>query len=101
MNTTVTYRSTETGVRIRIDDETAAIDVSSNPDHPVMKKAVELAITYKITETRDGITGGVTNLTYLLDDPDAPIVYVHPDYLDQSQKWPEWVRNLVDEHRPA
>ncbi|MEW1630824.1 hypothetical protein AB0387_26120 [Streptomyces sp. NPDC089173] len=105
MATTVTYRTTETGVRIRIDDEDATIDIGHHPEYPVMVKVVELGITYKTTETRDGdslvVAGGVTNLTYLLDDPDNSIAYVHPDYLDQSLRWPEWVRSLVGEHRPT
>ncbi|MFE7485480.1 hypothetical protein [Streptomyces sp. NPDC057552] len=105
MAATVTYRTTETGIRIRIDDDNATIDTGGNPNRPLMVKVVEVGITYKTTETRDGdnlaVTSGVTNLTYLLDDPDNPIAYVHPDYLDQAQKWPEWVRNLIEEHRPT
>lgn len=105
MSATVFYRSTETGVRIRIDDENATLDMGHSRSFPNMIRVTELAITYKATEKHDGEavqqTCEVSRIVYVLDDEDTSTAFVHPDYLDQPQEWPEWARKLVDEHRPA
>lgn len=105
MTATVFYQYTETGVRLRIDDETATIDLGDHPDHPNRIRVTELAVTYKATEIRDGAAVEtaceVTNITYLLASTETPVAYVHPDYCDQPQEWPGWVRDLVAANRPA
>ncbi|MFD7855247.1 hypothetical protein ACFV6B_13305 [Streptomyces microflavus] len=105
MAATVFYRSTTTGVRIRIDDKNATIDLGENPHYPNIKRATELAITYETTEKRDREavqkTSEVSRIVYVLDDEDTPSAFVHPDYLNQPQDWPEWVREQVEKHRPA
>ena len=105
MTATLFYRSTETGVRIRLEDDNATIDLGANPNYPVMFRATELALTYKTTEAHDGDavrkTCEVSRIVYVLDDEDTPTAFVHPDYLNQPQEWPEWVREQVEKHRPS
>ncbi|MFG2676961.1 hypothetical protein [Streptomyces sp. NPDC048445] len=100
-----TYQFTETGVRLRIDDETATLDVSGDPEHPNPIRVAELNISYRTTTTRTGesveMATEITNITYLLDHADYQVAYVHPDHLQQSQEWPDWVAELVDQHRPT
>lgn len=102
---TVTYQVAETGVRLRIDDKTATLNVSGDPAHPNPVRVTELAIGYKTTETRTGDTAEVaaeiTNITYLLDRADYPVAYVHPDHLANPQEWPAWVATLVEQYRPS
>jgi len=104
VTSTVTYQFTETGVRLRIDDETATLDVSGDPARPNPIRVTELAISYKATETRTGDTvktaTEITNITYLLNHADYQVAYVHPDHLEQPQEWPAWVAELVDQYRP-
>jgi hypothetical protein len=98
-------RTSETGVRLRIDSDNATIDMGHHPEYPIMVKVAELAINYK---TRENPTDGdiktvseVTGITYMLTGGEDPMAFVHPDYLDQPDEWPAWVRKLVEEHRPA
>ncbi|MFF7631502.1 hypothetical protein [Streptomyces cyaneofuscatus] len=105
MNATAFYRSTTTGVRIRIDDENATIDLGDNPHYPDTHRVTELAITYETTEKHDGEavqkTSAVSRIVYVLDDEDTPMASVHDDYLNKPQEWPQWVREQVEWHQPA
>ncbi|THA29146.1 hypothetical protein E6R18_24865 [Streptomyces sp. A1277] len=93
---TVIHQFADSGIRLRIDDETATLDISGDPNHPNPIKVKELAISYKTTSCGSEIT----NLVYVLDDADRPVAYVHPDHLNRPEEWPTWARELVDQHRP-
>ncbi|MFD4795925.1 hypothetical protein OG473_39550 (plasmid) [Streptomyces anulatus] len=96
---------TETGVRLRIDDASATLNVSGDPNNPKPIRVTELAISYKAAETHTGGTTEtvveVTNITYRLDHDDHKVAYVHPTHLDQPHEWPAWVAELVDHYRPS
>ncbi|NEC17894.1 hypothetical protein [Streptomyces parvus] len=100
-----TQQYTETGVRLRIDDVSATLNVSGNPNNPKPISVTELAIGYKATQVHSGrttkTTVEVTNITYLLDDPDCKMAYVHASRLDQPQEWPTWVAELVEHYSPS
>ncbi|MGW7398099.1 hypothetical protein ACWGH7_16560 [Streptomyces cyaneofuscatus] len=100
-----TQQFTETGVRLRIDDTTATLNVSGDPNNPKLIRVTELAIGYKSTPVHTGrtteTTVEVTNITYRLDDPDCKMAYVHASRLGQPQEWPAWVAELVDHYRPG
>jgi hypothetical protein len=100
----VIYEFTETGVRLRIHDETATLNVSGDLAHPNPVKVTELAISYKTALTATGntatVSSEITNITYVLDHPDYQVAYVHPDHLEQPQEWPTWVAELIDQYRP-
>ncbi|PVC80570.1 hypothetical protein DBP19_36140 [Streptomyces sp. CS090A] len=104
MAATAFYRSTTTGVRIRIDDENATLNLSGDPARPNLVRVTELAISYKTTENLNGTatnsTSEVTDVVYVLDHEDTRVAYMNPDQLSQPDQWPAWVREQADQHSP-
>lgn len=104
---TPTTRVDDTVVRLNIGGEDATIDLDENPAYHAPAQVAELTISYTTTTTHtDGgdtvtITSAVTGITYRVADKDYATVSVHPDFLDQPDEWPAWVRDLVAEYKPA
>ena len=98
---TVVHQVDTHSVRLRID-ERATIDLGNHPDYPRDVPVIELAVIYTTTKSADGpAQTEVTSITYVLDDEEDKVAFVHPDFLNQPDEWPAWVRDLVDKHRPT
>lgn len=90
-------------VRLRINDSAATIDFGHHPDYPNLARVTEIAFIYE-TRTGEGdqdSTTTLTNIAYVVDHEESQTAFVHPDFLDQPDEWPAWVRELVDHHRPT
>lgn len=100
---TVAHQTDTHSVRLRIHGE-ATIDLGHHPDYPRNVRVTEVAVIYTTTQDEDSLSAPrteVTSITYVLDDEETKTAFVHPDYLDQPNEWPEWVRELIDERRPT
>lgn len=89
MNTaTVIARNVTTKVALTITGHT--IDAGETDEVPV----TALRLTYH--------NGQVIGIDYdTIEDGVASGATVHPDFLNRPDAWPDWVRDLVDEHRPT
>jgi hypothetical protein len=80
----------------------ATITVGAAPFGDEEHHVTGLCIGYEVTETAHGnvarVDTRITQITYRTDEGGAS---VHPDFLDQPSEWPQWVRELVEEHRPT
>lgn len=105
INVTPTVRVDATAVRLDITGEDAVIDMGDNPAYHPPAQVIALEISYKTTHTYNGdaftLTSEVTAITYRITGKDYDSASVHPDFLDQPDQWPDWVRELVDEYNPA
>ena len=105
INVTPTTRVDTTVVRLNVSGEDATIDMGENPAYHQPAQVTELAISYKTTRAYSGdtftVTSDVTDITYRITGKDYDTASVHPDFLDQPDEWPAWVRELVDEYNPA
>ena len=92
-----------TVVRLDVSGEDATIDMGENPAYHPPAQVTELAISYKTTRNlRDNTAASeVTDITYRIANKDYDTASVHHDFLDKPNEWPDWVRELVDEHNPA
>jgi hypothetical protein len=106
-----THRVTATPAR-RVDNTVVCVDVTGdeatietgeNPAYHQPAQVTGLTISYKTTRNmRDNtMTSEVTDITYRITGKDYDTTSIHPEYLDQPDEWPVWVRALVEEHNPA
>lgn len=103
VTSTVSHQVDTHCVRLRIHGD-ATIDLGNHPDYPRNVPVTEVAVIYTTTQSDDSASAPrteVTSITYVLDDEDDKTAFVHPDYLDQPGEWPDWVRALIDQHRPS
>lgn len=82
---------------------TEEIEITLTDAATITVDAVFEAETARVTELHIRYEGcEVTRIAYkVIGDDDYDSVSVHPDYLDRPQEWPNWVRCLVEEHRPV
>lgn len=102
VTSTVSHQVDTHSVRLRIHDE-ATIDLGHSPSFPRHVPVTEVAVIYTTTQSADSASGPrteVTSISYVLDDEEDKAAFVDPDFLDQPNEWPDWVRDLIDQYRP-
>lgn len=106
VTSTVTGRTTKQEVELDVTDA-PPIEIDEAPWSVRKANVNAIRISY---ETLEVIVGNirqaearVTGIAYETDDQESidGEVFVHPDFLDKPDEWPDWVRALVDEHRPT
>ena len=103
VTSTVVHQVDTHSVRLRIQGE-ATIDLGHSPAYPREVPVTEVAVIYTTTQDADSASAPrteITSITYVLEDEEHKTAFVYPDYLDQPGEWPEWVRTLIDRHRPS
>ncbi|NUQ95847.1 MAG: hypothetical protein HOY79_04560 [Streptomyces sp.] len=103
VTSTVAHQVDTHSVRLTIHGE-ATIDLGNHPDYPRTVPVTEIAVIYTTTQSADSASGPrteVTSIAYVLDNEEDKTAFVHPDFLDQPDAWPEWVRTLIDQYRPT
>jgi hypothetical protein len=101
VNSTVMHQVDTHSVRLAIHDP-LTIDFNDNPTYPDEATVTEIAVIYTTTSSADSPPRTeVTSITYVLDHPEHQTAFVHPDFLDQPNEWPDKVRELVDAHNPS
>lgn len=105
VNASPTQQTDDTRVRLDISGDDATIDMGENPAYHEPAKVTVLYLGYRTTRKTDGdtvaTTSEVTDITYRITGKEYETASVHPDFLDQPDEWPAWVRDLVDKHNPA
>jgi hypothetical protein len=94
LTSTVTARTTTTEIEVSADG-VPPLPLSSPPFGDENLNITHVRIAYR--------DRSVTAIDYVgTDDEGADSKgFVHPDFLDQPETWPDWVRHLVEEHRPV
>lgn len=103
VSTTIVTTLDTHSVRLRINDPAATIDFGHNPAYPDIARVTEISVVYE-TRTKEGQSTGqtrVTSINYQVDHEEHQSAFVSPEFLEQPEEWPAWVRGLVDEHNPA
>lgn len=75
---------------LTLDITGRTIDIGERDDVPVTK----LRLTY-----RDARVAAIVYDT--IEDGEPSIASIHPDFIDNLDAWPDWVRELAAQHRPA
>lgn len=102
VNSTVSHQVDTHSVRLHIHGE-ATIDLGHSPSFPREVPVTEVAVIYTTTQSADSASAPrteVTSISYVLDDEEDKAAFVHPDFLDQPNEWPDWLRSLIDQYRP-
>jgi hypothetical protein len=101
----LTFRTRTVGIRLTLDHPDAVIDLGHNPAYAKPVPVREVNLSYETTETFDGddriVTSTVTNIVYRVTHDEYDVVSIHPDFLNQPAEWPDWLRPLVEHHRPS
>lgn len=103
VTSTVSHQVDTHSVRLRIHGE-ATIDLGHSPAYPREVPVTEVAVIYTTTQSADSASGPrteVTSISYVLDDEQDKSAFVDPDFLDQPNEWPDWLRALIDQYRPT
>lgn len=77
--------STRTHIELAFTDGPVITDEFETPS-----KVSSLRITY--------VNGEPTTVSF---DSATNLYFMQPADLDQPEKWPSWLRDLVEQHRPA